>query len=178
MQSGAIEAPGVSTRAASPRVAVTTSDAYEFTTAYSDLRTAAYRAAYRLLGDRAAAEDVSAEALTRAYVRWDSVAGHALPWVIRVASNLALDLGRRRAREAVRRQPIDAAAQGTHMEARLDLQQAIASLPRRQREVVVLRFLGDLSEQATADALGIDAGTVKSHTSRGLSRLRQTVERV
>ena len=43
---------------------------------------------------------------------------------------------------------------------------------------MILRYLDDLSEQATADALGIDVGTVKSHASRGLARLRLTVERV
>jgi RNA polymerase sigma factor (sigma-70 family) len=64
------------------------------------------------------------------------------------------------------------------VERRLDLQAALRALPRRQREVVVLRFLGDLSEKATADALALDVGTVKSHAARGLSRLRDTVERV
>ena len=68
-----------------------------FEGAFEPLRRAAYRAAYRLLGDRATAEDVAAEALARAYARWSSVADHAQPWVIRVATNLALDVGRRRA---------------------------------------------------------------------------------
>ena len=42
----------------------------------------------------------------------------------------------------------------------------------------MLRFLGDLSEKATAAALALDVGTVKSHTARALSRLRTTVEAV
>lgn len=152
--------------------------AEEFEAAYADLRLAAYRAAFRLLGDREIAEDVAAETLTRGYARWPEVSDHALPWVIRVASNLALDHGRRRARESDRKVLIDRATPDPQLEERLDLQRALASLPRRQREVVVLRFLGDFSEQATASALGIDPGTVKSHTSRALARLRQTVERV
>jgi RNA polymerase sigma-70 factor (sigma-E family) len=150
----------------------------EFTAAYAELRGSAYRAAYRLLGDRAAAEDIAAEALTRAYARWPSVADHARPWVIKVAGNLALDLGRRRSRDTGRKVLIDRAVPDAKLEERLDLQRALASLPKRQREVVVLRFLGDFSEQATADALGIDTGTVKSHCSRALTKLRQTVERV
>jgi RNA polymerase sigma-70 factor (sigma-E family) len=154
------------------------SSADEFTAAYAELRGAAYRAAYRLLGDRGAAEDIAAEALTRAYARWASVGDHALPWVIKVAGNLALDLGRRRARDSARKVLIDRANPDPQLEERLDLHRALAALPRRQREVVVLRFLGDFSEQATADALGIDPGTVKSHCSRALSKLRQTVERV
>ena len=51
--------------------------------------------------------------------------------------------------------------------------QAIRRLPRRQREVVVLRFLLDLSVEQTAAVLGATEGTVKSHTSRALSQLRE-----
>jgi RNA polymerase sigma-70 factor (sigma-E family) len=139
----------------------------------------AYRAAYRLLGDRTAAEDVAAEALARAYSRWSSVAGHAVPWVVTVATNLALDVGRRHARAASHRMElIDEATPDPKLEQRWDLQQALRDLPRRQREVVALRYLGDFSEQATAEALGLSVGTVKSHASRGLSQLRSTVERV
>jgi RNA polymerase sigma factor (sigma-70 family) len=149
-----------------------------FEGAFASLRRAAYRAAYRLLGDRAAAEDVAAEALARAYARWRSVSDHAEPWVIRVATNLALDVGRRRATAIDRQQLLVEEAPVDQVERRLDLQSALRALPRRQREVVVLRYLGDLSEQATADALALNVGTVKSHAARGLARLRETVERV
>jgi len=98
--------------------------------------------------------------------------------VVTVATNLALDAGRQRARAAKRR--VELIDEGTveQVELRLDLQDALRALPRRQREVVALRFLGDFYEQETAAALALDVGTVKSHTSRGLSRLRMTVERV
>jgi RNA polymerase sigma factor (sigma-70 family) len=153
-------------------------DAAAFEASYDELRRVAYRAAFRLLGDRDAAEDIAAETLTRAYSRWSSVREHALPWVVRVASNLALDRGRSLARTSGRQMLIDQATPDPQLEERMDLQRALASLPRRQREVVVLRFLGDLSEKATAEALGIDVGTVKSHCARALARLRTSVERV
>lgn len=149
----------------------------DFEEAYDALLRSAYRVAYRLLGDRSAAEDVAAEALARAYARWSSVADHARPWVVRVATNLALDVGRRRTRAASRRFELIEEEQVDNVELRWDLQEALRALPRRQREVVALRFLADFSEQATADALAIGIGTVKSHASRGLSRLRLTVER-
>ena len=150
----------------------------DFEAAFEPLRRLAYRVAYRLLGERSAAEDIAAETLARAYSRWSSIADHAEPWAVTVATNLTLDVGRHRAKEAARRVHIDQVVPDPQIETRLDLQRALAELPRRQREVVALRFLGDFSEQATADALGIDVGTVKSHASRGLSRLRLIVERV
>lgn len=54
---------------------------------------------------------------------------------------------------------------------------ALRSLPVRQREVVVLRFYGDLSEAQIAAAMGITRGAVKSHTSRAMAALRSVLER-
>jgi RNA polymerase sigma factor (sigma-70 family) len=150
----------------------------DFDTAFEPLRLLAYRAAYRLLGERTVAEDVAAETLARAFSRWSSIAHRAEPWVVTVATNLTLDNGRRRAKETGRRVLVDQLHPDAQVETRLDLQRALTALPRCQREVVTLRFLGDFSEEATAQALGIDIGTVKSHASRGLSRLRLIVERV
>ncbi len=53
-----------------------------------------------------------------------------------------------------------------------ELLRALATLPVRQRAVIVLRYLEDLSEPQTAAVLGCSAGTVKSQTSRALTRLR------
>ena len=55
---------------------------------------------------------------------------------------------------------------------------ALAALPERQREVLVLRYYADLSEAAIAEALGVSPGTVKAHASRGLAALRPTLEQV
>ena len=53
---------------------------------------------------------------------------------------------------------------------------ALRRLPHRQREVLVLRYYGDLSEAQTAAAMGCSAGAVKSHTSRAMAALRPLLE--
>ena len=146
---------------------------------YEALRQLAYRAAYRLLGVRATALDVADETMARAYSRWRSVSGHAEAWVVRVATNMALDAGRQMQRARHRGQVlIDSPSPDPYLEQRLDLQTALRQLPRRQREVVALRFLGDMSERDTAAALGLQVGTVKSHAARGLAHLRLIMEEV
>lgn len=144
-----------------------------FEESFPELFRVAYRAAYRVTGDGAAAEDAASEALVRAGLRWRRINGRALPWVVRVATNLAIDQTRRRTREhrlaPQRHHTVDGieAAQ-----VRVDLGRALAALPKRQREVVALRYFGDLSEREIADELGLAPGSVKSHASRGLAALR------
>jgi RNA polymerase sigma-70 factor (sigma-E family) len=139
----------------------------------------AYRVAYRLLGDRTEAEDVAQEACARTFSRWASVRDHAEPWCIRVASNLALDLLRARTRAVRRNERLrtNEVAPVPQTDQRLDLYAALERLPRRQRETVVLRYLGDLSEAQTADLLGCSVGTVKTHASRGLAALKEVITR-
>ena len=142
-----------------------------FDLAFHDLYRLAYRVAYRILGDRGDAEDVAQEALARAAQRWTRLADRPEGWVSRVASNLAIDRYRRRRREA----PAPTGPLGVvdpHLGERGDLVAALGRLPRRQREVVVLRYLADLSEVEVAKELGFSVGTVKSHASRALANLR------
>ena len=54
---------------------------------------------------------------------------------------------------------------------------ALRALPARQREALVLRYYGDLSEAQIASAMGISRGAVKSHTARAMSALRTVLER-
>lgn len=147
-----------------------------FGDAFEDLAEVAHRVAFRLLGDRSEAEEVAQEALVRAYLRWRRVAPYAEAWVARVATNLALDQHRRRARQrrpATHRPPsADGADPSGGLVDRLDLVAGLRRLPRRQREVVALRYLADVSEAETARLLGCTTGTVKTHAHRGLAALR------
>jgi RNA polymerase sigma factor (sigma-70 family) len=140
-----------------------------FEDSFRELYPRAFGLAYRMLGNRAAAEDVAAETMAKALVRWhkldhDRVAG----WVLRVAANGAIDVLRKRGRTLV---PGVVDLEDTTT-LRLALAEALRKLPRRQREAVALRYLSDLSEADTAEALGISAGSVKTHVHRGLATLR------
>jgi RNA polymerase sigma factor (sigma-70 family) len=54
--------------------------------------------------------------------------------------------------------------------------EALRQLPARQREALVLRYYADLSEAEIAEAMRISRGAVKSHASRGMAALRETLE--
>jgi RNA polymerase sigma factor (sigma-70 family) len=62
------------------------------------------------------------------------------------------------------------------MDDQQDVLDAMRSLPRRQRECLVLRYYLDLSESEIASTLGISNGSVKSHASRGLAALAKRLE--
>ncbi len=144
----------------------------EFAEAFPALYLLAYQVAYRVLGDRGDSEDVAQEALARAALRWARLAERPNGWVVRVAGNLAIDRYRRRRRlvlTAVEARPTADLTVGE----RLDLAKALSSLPRRQRQAVVLRYLADWSEQDVARELGCSVGTVKSSCSRGIRALRR-----
>jgi RNA polymerase sigma factor (sigma-70 family) len=93
---------------------------------------------------------------------------------MRVTANVALDVLRRSRRPlpaavVVEVDPADAAV------TRLALAHALRRLPRRQRDVVVLRYLADLSEADVAESLGVSAGSVKQHARRAIDALRRTL---
>jgi RNA polymerase sigma-70 factor (sigma-E family) len=143
-----------------------------FERSFEGLYRLAYRVAFRILGDRPEAEDVAQETLARAALRWSKLEARPEGWVSRVASNLAVDRYRRRTRQRhVQSGPIGVVDE--RMGERADIVAALRLLPRRQREVVVLRYLADLSESDVAQALGCSVGSVKTHASRGLGALRQ-----
>lgn len=147
-----------------------------FTAAFPSLHHRAYGVAYRLLGNPGSAEDVAQETLARAYVRWAKINDDPTGWCVTVAVNLTMDQLRSAERDRRRhRQLIALDSPGSadpYVAERLDLYAALRRLPRRQRQIVALRWIGDLSEAQTAHALGISLGSVKSQGSRGLDALR------
>ena len=141
------------------------------------------RAAYLLCGDRQVAEDVLQVTMMRTARRWGSARSAPEAYARTVLVNVVRDHGRR-ARSRV--DEVTEAGPGSsdgadpsmtdhaeHVVARDAILTALAELPQRQREVIVLRFYADLSVSDTAAAIGASPGTVMSYTSRALSRLRE-----
>jgi RNA polymerase sigma-70 factor (sigma-E family) len=146
-----------------------------------DRSTALLRTAVLLVGDRHHAEDLVQTTLLRLARHWRSVGEHPEAYARRILVNLTRDHWRRRGRRGTDREldeQIPQPATRDLADAVVDrdvLRRALAELPRRQREVMVLRFFADLSVADTAAALGVSEGTVKTQTSRAVTRLRQTL---
>lgn len=139
----------------------------------------AYRAAYLVVHDAAAAEDIAQDAFLAAVDALDRFDRRRpfRPWLHRIVVNRALDWARR---EALRRrvdgadsvfEPLPPPAEiGGEMIA------ALRELPAEQRAVVVLRHLFEYTPGEIARMLDLPRGTVNSRLRRGLDRLREAAE--
>jgi RNA polymerase sigma factor (sigma-70 family) len=138
--------------------------------------------AISLLGNSSAAEDVTALAFERLYKsrsRLDHDRGTPRAWLFAIARNAALDELRRR-----RRQPQgelsadlpgeeDSEATLEYIARRATVRDALAALSLREREVVLLKFHGQLSNSELARALGISESNAGTRLHRALTRLRE-----
>jgi RNA polymerase sigma-70 factor (sigma-E family) len=143
------------------------------------------RMAVVMLGDVGLAEDVVQDAFEKLQVRWHRLRdpGSALAYAratvlngCRTAVRRSIRARRHAARDAVTLTPgadtdtAQAIADGS------ELMAALRRLPRRQREVVVLRFYLDLEVAEAAEVLKINPSTVRATTTRALARLAQTIK--
>ena len=136
-----------------------------------------YAVCRRLTGNDADAADACQDALiaiVRALPRYDARAAFGT-WAYRIATNAALDELRRRRRrpepaETVGERPAGGDAPAA-VEARLDVDAALAGLPAEFRAAVVLRDLCDLSYDEIAEVLDVPPGTVRSRIARGRAAL-------
>jgi RNA polymerase sigma-70 factor (ECF subfamily) len=134
------------------------------------------------------AADVVQETLLRAWQRWETYSperGEPLPWLITILVERARR-HRTRGRPKVGLSSVPlfgppVAASGTadlgqRAVDRLDVEIAIATLPRRQRQTVTLFYLADLSVAEVSTVLGIRPGSVKAHLAAARSALRRVLE--
>ena len=152
-------------------------DRREFEEFYSAARDHCLRVVLISVGDRHLADDLVAEAFTRAWASWRKVRGHPAPraWVVRTALNMHVSWWRKRRREVALHSQDEAAVASQYPGLDIALVAALRRLPAKQREVIVLRLLLDLDTATTAQTLGVPSGTVASHLHRGLAALRREI---
>jgi RNA polymerase sigma-70 factor (sigma-E family) len=146
----------------------------EFAEFYESTREDCLRIVLLYVGDRHLAQDLVAEAYTRAWVSWRKVRALEVPraWVVRIALNTHVSWWRRRRREvALGDHDTAITVEQTALVSR-DLLTALRRLPPRQREVVTLRLLLDMDTESTARVLGIAQGTVGAHLHQAVAKLR------
>ena len=149
----------------------------------------AFRTAYLLTGSAADAEDAAQVGFVKA---WSALprfrrGAEFRPWLLRIVANEAHN--RRRSskrRESLRLRAVAAEASGGAVpspeasvidrDRRHMLLEAVNQLGERDRDILACRYFLELSEQETAEVLGVRRGTVKSRTARALERLRAEVE--
>jgi RNA polymerase sigma-70 factor (sigma-E family) len=149
----------------------------EFTDFVRECSHRLYRVAFLLTADHGRAEDLTQDALARAYASWRRIrSDDAYAYTRRILVNLHTDWWRsRRWRERLmsqvpeRHTDIDVAGTTTQ---RYAVARALQGLTPRERSMIIHRYFLDLTEQQTAHELGVSVGTVKSMTSRALAKLR------
>ena len=146
----------------------------------------AFRTAYLVARNAADAEDAAQEAFVKAYRALGRFRRGApfRPWLLQIVANEARNrrrsAGRREALvlRAATSEPSGEAAPSPETallatEQRQELLAAMETLPQDQRDTIACRYFLDLSEEETAQVLGVRRGTVKSRTARALERLRE-----
>ncbi|QGG96562.1 sigma-70 family RNA polymerase sigma factor [Actinomarinicola tropica] len=130
-------------------------------------------------GDRFLAEELAQEALIRAGDRWTKVRQLDSPvgWAFRVGANMAASSFRRRgaerrAVERMRARPLPTEHRDPDAGDAVAVRGALRALPERQRRVVLLRYVLDLSAEQAGAVLGISAGAVRMQAHRALAALQ------
>jgi RNA polymerase sigma factor (sigma-70 family) len=133
-------------------------------------------------GDRAVAEELAQDALSRACRDWSKIRHLGSPgaWTHRVAINLANSYFRRaaaemRAKQRLQGEEIARTESSLDPATSLDIRKAVASLPRRQRTALILRYYVDLPVSEVAKAMDCPEGTVKTLTRKSIASLRQSL---
>ena len=162
-------------------------DAGAFEVFYDRHGGAAYSLAYRIVGDRAAAEDVTQEAFVsiwRSGGRYDRARGSVRSWTLGIVRNRAIDLLRTRSGKAPKLGFDDELAleqrpsgeftdeEALRRETSEELRGALGDLPGEQSKVIELAYFGGFSQSEIAAMLSLPLGTVKGRMRLGLEKIR------
>jgi RNA polymerase sigma-70 factor (ECF subfamily) len=147
----------------------------------------AYSLAYRIVGERGAAEDVTQEAfisIWRSGARYDAARGSVRSWMLGIVRNRAIDALRSRAGRApkldfdddalLERRPAEESteAEALRREAAREVRGVLDALPGEQSKVIELAYFGGFSHSQIAAMLGVPLGTVKGRMRLGLEKVR------
>jgi RNA polymerase sigma-70 factor (ECF subfamily) len=135
-----------------------------------------------VVGDYHMATDVSQDAFIKAYERLAELRRPEAfgPWLMKITRRCALDSVRRRSKEKKKKKKNAATSEnpnGQLDEEKQRLLAAVVKLPKVEKQVVMLRYLGDNSVNDVAEILGRNVGTVTKQLSRARVRLRKILER-
>jgi RNA polymerase sigma-70 factor, ECF subfamily len=147
---------------------------------------AAFSLAYRMVGDRVAAEDIAQEAflsIWRSRMRYDAARGSVRTWVLGIVHNRAIDALRRGASYERRREPLEVVEERHEAPERTDVEaarreesrsvrSALDRLPPDQRRTIELAYFAGFSHSQIAELLDEPIGTIKGRMRLGLDKLR------
>ena len=159
---------------------------------YERHASAAFSLAYRIVGTRSGAEDVSQDAflsLWRTGARYDSARGSVRTWVLGIVHHRAIDFLRRSAVHSKRRASDDGMEERFEAPERTDVEvvrrdearlvrEAIDRLPSEQTRVIELAYFGGFTHVEIAEMLDTPVGTVKGRMRLGLRKLRDRLDEV
>jgi RNA polymerase sigma-70 factor (ECF subfamily) len=147
---------------------------------------AAFSLAYRMVGNRVTAEDITQEAflsIWRSRLRYDQARGSVRTWVLGIVHNRAIDALRRGTVHERRRETLDGVEERYEAPERTDVEAArreearsvrtaLDTLPAEQRRTLELAYFGGFSHSQIAEMLGMPIGTVKGRMRLGLEKMR------
>ena len=144
--------------------------------------------AYRVIGDRVLAEEVTQDvflSVWRSASAYDAARGSVRSWLLTKIHHRAVDVVRRedaerrrlfRERETVPVDPTEDVVEDAWLRARRsDMRSALGTIPAEQRQVLELAYFGGLTQTQVAQRLGIPLGTVKSRTLSAMLKLREAL---
>jgi RNA polymerase sigma-70 factor (ECF subfamily) len=168
-----------------PRIGEKDPDAFEVF--YDRHGGVAYSLAYRIVGERGAAEDVTQEAfisIWRSGARYDAARGSVRTWMLGIVRNRAIDALRSKAGRApkldfdddsiLEHRPAEELtdSEALRRETAQEVRGALDELPGEQSKVIELAYFGGFSHSEIAGMLGVPLGTVKGRMRLGLEKIR------
>ena len=147
----------------------------EFARFYESEFPLVYRACFAMTQDPEAATDAAQEAFSRAYSRWKRL--RTKDWKGGWVMTTAMNISRRQLRhEDVQTTPVDEMQPAEPASTRVDILNALRTLPPRRRQAIVLHYLTDLPVASVAELMDLSEGTVKAHLMQGRKHLKRILD--